>query len=604
MNLKEDSSWPQLLIHPPMQAEEGLFAYRSRLTNLNKTSIRQLSSIGLGPSVLVKSGAAARGAFPGEHLTQAEKALLELYACKPRCFVDAVRRFCPRCVFEGLPGRPSHELLFAEACTKHHLFLHDQCEHCGQTLLWEDVPGKNCRCGAALSLQSERRAPEAVVFLAKLLDAKAVDNAIEAGPWSKLTVDDIQSLALVLGTCLSSTASKRPQKISDINRLSVTWSITSLAAEVIYNWPKSFHTALVGMRDCAEGLPHQGSLRRTYSGLVRAIFSKNKGPEFSFLRSEFEQYVEHNWTGALARRNRRLSVRTIVNADWVPIKKCREGVQMSRRQFIDAIDTGAIRSCTRTTARGRKITVVSKQSAHQAVHAMEKVENLANFSARIGMKKAHAARVVPILLPELTLGRTPGVVWRIPTALADKLLKQVNECERFADVPAESVALATVLKNYKLDDESLASILEAIGNGNIEIVGTLAQPKGLGKALIRTSDLAKHQRKPDQCRLLKIPDVATTLGIKQEVAYHLVNRDLIETYADKSHQGGRLVTSTAVREFRNRYVFARDICRALSISARKLSRTLSQRGIEPICAPHVDGCRQYVYLKAELENVV
>ncbi|MCA3044451.1 MAG: hypothetical protein ING51_15700 [Rhodocyclaceae bacterium] len=602
MNLVDDSNWPLLLIHPPMQAEEGLFAYRSRLMSMNKMSIRQLSSIGLDVSMLVESGAAARGAFPGSHLSQAEKELLELFGRKPGCFVDSIRRFCPRCVFGGSPGRPSHELLFAEACTKHHLFLRDECEQCGEVLFWEEVPESNCRCGAALHLQSERRAPEAVVFLALLLEARAVNSAIEAGPWSTLAVDEIQSLVLVLGTYLANTPSKRPQKISDINRLSVTWSITSLAAEVIYNWPNSFHAALVGMRDRAAGLPHQGSLQRIYSGLVKAIFSKHKAPEFSFLRNEFERYVEQSWTGALARRNRRLSVYTILGADWVPIKKCRKVVQVSRRQLLNAIGNGAILSSTRTTARGRKITVVSKRSAKQALQEIGKVENLEEFSARVGINKAHAARVVPILLQELNLARAPGQVWEIPTALADNLLTRLEGCSCVGEIAPELVAVSTVLKNHKLDDDSVAGLLAKLANENIRIVGISNRGKGIGKAVIRKNDLATLIEKQEQARLLTIPDVATSLGIKQEVAYHLVNQDLLKTFSGKSHPGGRLVARSAIREFGERYVFARDISRSQKTSSRKLALTLSQQGVEPVCAPWVDGCRQIVFARAAVAS--
>ena len=92
---------------------------------------------------------------------------------------------------------------------------------------------------------------------------------------------------------------------------------------------------------------------------------------------------------------------------------------------------------------------------------------------------------------------------------------------------------------------------------------------------------------------LSIPEASTILGIKQEVAYHLVNKEFIEVI--DAGRLGRFISKEALANFRRDYRFAHQLWNDRSISPRNLIRILKELGIEPVSGPTVDGGRQYLY---------
>ena len=117
-------------------------------------------------------------------------------------------------------------------------------------------------------------------------------------------------LVRLLGTYGASDGRRRPQKGAFAAGISASWQVSSLAAEVLADWPQSFHVYLEGLVARDAGGARPGSLHRAFGGFYFALYRAFGAAEFSPVRDAFECYVAEHWTGALGQLRARSTVLT------------------------------------------------------------------------------------------------------------------------------------------------------------------------------------------------------------------------------------------------------------------------------------------------------
>ena len=102
---------------------------------------------------------------------------------------------------------------------------------------------------------------------------------------------------------------------------------------------------------------------------------------------------------------------------------------------------------------------------------------------------------------------------------------------------------------------------------------------------------------------MSIPETATALHIKQEVAYFLIQRKILEATVVKGPKREEWRVSDAqLKRFRDTYVFARDLAARSGFSSRKVISWLSAVGVHPCSGPRVDGGRQFIFRRDDLQR--
>jgi hypothetical protein len=100
---------------------------------------------------------------------------------------------------------------------------------------------------------------------------------------------------------------------------------------------------------------------------------------------------------------------------------------------------------------------------------------------------------------------------------------------------------------------------------------------------------------------LTIPQLALRLGVKQEVAYHLVRSGIIQS---RNIRIGRrkiaVVDSKVVKDFEAAYVSGRVLATYFQTSPKALVENLKAQGVTPAVGPAIDGCRQHFFRRKDL----
>lgn len=591
-----------LLIRPQVRIGDGPRGYLAAFAEANCLSVGDLSRIGITFNVDTlrrERCSPPKGQQPllDDYVERVSALLCNL----PRGWVRQRARFCPTCLQDWPRWHVGWELQFVDACPIHGVWLVDVCGRCNKAITWRRAKLLCCDCGQPFFTLKAVECPNAVSRLSGvLIDALMRSNTEHKfGPTGGLDVEQLQRLIRFLGCYADSGLGPWPQKVLGLESVATSWRLTSLAAEMLQDWPKSLYTVLDRMQreraDTGGGrLP--GRFGYFYTVLYRGF------PEevFAPLREAFENYVAEHWRGALSQRNRRFPPGILQRAAWIPANHACDQLGLSRRRLVELIAEKKIAGETRTGPTGREFIVVLRHDVEQQMKALAQEVSLIEVAVMLGLTKRRMQVLLPQLLPEARRTGSAGMPWAIPRQRAGRLLEIIEGTQKVHEVPDGYVSLGHVLRFWAWSDKAVANLLSEVISSVVIPAFAIDDGSGVPALVLGTQELRDwHARTHQALRSnLSIPDVAERIGVKQEVAYALVRNGLLPIVGMDAgtKRDGQGVTPSALETFGQRYVFARDLAKQLGRSPKAIVEKLGLLGVQPVCGPKIDGCRQILYL--------
>lgn len=516
--------------------------------------------------------------------------------------VNRRARWCSNCLEASASSRIGWELLFADACAACGHWLLDVCSACGEAVTWQRDTLLHCPCGAALARQPARAAPAALVRLSQTLEQLALGQThCELTTLRGLSVAQSQRLVRVLGAYGGTRHQRAPQKISGVDTLEVSWTITTVAAEVLDQWPTTFHRFL--SRQGAESPCEAGRMPGVFGGFYRALYKGLKEPEFDWVRQSFEEFIAEHWVGALGRRNRRMPEAVFSRLAWMPGPEAARkiGVSGTRLQYL--IDSGAVRALKRVSAAGRTFVMVRREDIDSISHEDLAPLTLAQAAMRLGIKRQRLGRLLPLICPEATKVTLQGTPWLIPRSWVDGWLSMMEQLPVCQDMPSGTVTLDHVLRYGPLGDGAVAQLLLDISTGARTPHARSTAHQGVAGLIVDQPEVARRAQVAGANRM-SVVQASEHLGVKQEVAYALIRLGLLE--ADETRLGRRTVATLSAEQlqrFHSNYVLASELARACGRSPKAVVAALVAEGITEIAGPNRGNCRQVVFARADVESV-
>ncbi len=423
---------------------------------------------------------------------------------------------------------------------------------------------------------------------------------------SGLGVEQCVRLIRLLGTYGAHQGGNVPQKVPHLDRLDVSWQISTIAAEVLGSWPNGMSMLLGRLRQRGDE-EDQGRLGRAFGGFYTALYKSFGSPEFDFLRQAFDGYVAEQWTGSVAKRNRRLDVSVLEAVEWIPANHACRVLEVSRRRLGMLVDEGQLRAERRHTAARREFMVVSKRDVEQLRPTLHQDLSLVTAARRLGLKRQRLASLLPIMCPEARKLGELGCPWSIPATWVDRWECLMGAQTDTGEGGPGLVALGHVLSYWPWTDDQVAMLLNDIVGGRVIPMGSIQGGKGVGALLLDAECVRAWfaARQPAPAQELTIPDAALKLEVKQEVAYALVRSGLLATTERRvGRRPERRVSVHSLSDFQQRYVFCRDLARDLHHSPKSVASFLVAEGVAPVAGPEVDGCRQLVFVRADVHELL
>jgi hypothetical protein len=579
-----------LLIQPSQISDEGIIGYRFRLANANLLSVRQLDQLEMTGEV---------DSIPASSIG----AGLESTTFSP--WVKRWSRFCSHCLPIRKSWQIGWEVLFADACSECGHWLIDSCSRCGERIQWHRYQLLQCDCGHNLIMEQVSNAPEAVIQLSCALKDIAMGYESKNIPiFNGLSLAQCSRLIRLVGTYGNNVGASVPQKVLNIDTLSVSWPITSMAAEVLTNWPTAFSLLLKAISDSSNNKSN-GKLTTTFGGLYTALYKGFKDAEFEFLRTAFENYLTEHWTGALGKRNRRLNDRLLNSVAWIPANHACQLLSVSRRRLLDLIQEGRLRGEMRLSSKNRQFIVVMRVDVEGLVSTLDDGISLMEAASALGLTKQRLLNLLPIIYPGAKKLGVQGCPWSIPRTWIAQWEHLICSQRSIEHADSTQVELKYLLRYWPWTNAQVGKLINDIFSGTICPIGTLESNQGISALIFDKTQLNKWfiYQSAVPCEELTLPEAAVRMGVKQEVIYSLVRSALLQTTLRRTgRRAEQRVKFTQLEAFENQYVFGRDIAKTFGCSPRKVAALLEQSNVKPVAGPRNNNCRQLVFIRAEIDD--
>lgn len=490
-------------------------------------------------------------------------------------------RWCPQCVAENGIFMGSWAYRTTVICIKHRSYLHDECPRC-QCFLPIRFTSAPCKCGSTRIGSEDYAVPEQLYRLQEKMTRSLICEDSQA--LFGLTYFQAAKLIHYIGM-LACGSGRQPLREGALSRrLFNDRMLMTAAANALDRWPESFLTLLA----LHQSLPSTQSVRRDFGAVYSVLYRCLKGPEYQFVRDEFERFVNNHWQGTLTKRNKSFSRDALVKHPRVALKDAavitRAAPSVLKRlgSIVAAVEVGTThgrRMMTVETGRLHSIEGVTLRRAAQILHLPERRVRL------LLEAKVIQADVAPVM--------SKAAAWFISLRQLHSLFFP-NKGLFLAD----AVSFAHILQFAKLSKEECVGVVKALIAGEIQTSNAETDMVPLGQANISRSFLMEwlRQFRCENNLPLSIDEAAKALGIKQEVVYHLVRKGLLISCTGRT-QSSVQVRRKDLQSFQVQYVSLATLAKERGISPKAFLSLGLQ--CDAVTGPSVDGGRQYFYRVAD-----
>ena len=593
---------PDLLLRPAPGREEGPQGYLLRLAEANCLPVAELAQLGVryDPVALERHRVLPDIALdPDLHAHVGRLAR----AYPSRIWNTRHARFCPLCLAEEGRWRASWELYFVDVCPRHGVWLVDQCGSCGQPVRWKREALFRCQCGSDLRQETAVRAPEHPRRLSALLEALLLGRpeASVGPPLAGLSVEQVQRLVRYLGAYMDPAAGVKPLKLRNAGHMAVSWPLTSLAAELLFDWPRAFHQSLSRLQKASGG--EKTKLRGLFLNAYQYLYRGFPEPAFRPLREALESWLVEYWEGGLSKRNRRLAVGVLSRVQWIPGSTAASRLQISVARLRSFVREGRIHGQESVSTSGRRFLMVRCDHLEQISAELAGEMTMSAAIEALGIGKLRMQRILRLLFPSArrTFDRA-FLPWCVPRAEVDALLRIASRLPSVSIPEENQVSLAYVLKYWCWSAEEIVALVEAVKEGSLRPQSVLDNASGISRWVFETAQLRAWQQgqKTGPPSWISIPEFGRMLGVKQHVAYWLAQNGLVSVERlGRAKGGGSRLRREEVERFRRIYVFGREIAGILRTSPKQTRRILAAQGIYPIQGLSGTVCPQVIYAQGD-----
>lgn len=512
-------------------------------------------------------------------------------------YLTGLFRWCPKCLKENPYLRAQWALKFCVACLTHGTYLIDSCPSCHRKQRIENFCTR-CSCGQALSTSNILQAPREVIELQRAFITGS--GLIGGADLPRLTPSNWIRLLEKIAAFTEPSHKRKTGQVAGLHNLSTTITVVQQASKILNTWPKGFHALLQGLQEKGTA---SFSLQKTFGRLYHWLYVDLHDPEFLFLRDAFDTYVNEHWWGLVCRRNRRLqnnqrpkhraSIGMAANAS---------GTTPTRVKQLHL--AGLIEAKNVIHPSGRQSWSVPIRSVAEVCELARDSVDLRSAAAYLALPRRRVRELISagMIRPYLYAGDGISYSWMLPRSELDGLGTANIQSAPTESQPSDPITILHALKSWRLEPGAFTALIRALNAGKITRIVPTPANTPFGKTELSTKSLREwleHWRK-EHLLSMSISDAAKILGLKEQVAYDLVDAGLLSAKMEGSGHARR-ISNEEITRFQATYIAAATLSKMLNTSSRGL---IARTQITPVTGPTVDGKRQYFFRRSDSELVL
>lgn len=537
-----------------------------------------------------------------------EKALL-LKRYVPDKYYSRKLRVCPECLKKNRYLDYMWEVAFTSACPFHGIQLLESCPECLCELSWGSEHLYFCKCGAYLTEAPSISADARLLYYNTKIWAamgrrvpKITLPNIHDEIFNKLNLHrlcDIYQFMFQIGI-----RNLTKQKFKYI-QIAEAVQIFDIIHSMLTEWPLGLYKYLDSLRNEDRTFKGEG-LQQAFGAFYIRLY---ESAAFKFIEEAFEAYVRSHWTGVIDGKYRRIS--SPIRCGYTLIGTAARKVNVSRVRLNKLLDLGIIVGNRKLRPSGRRYTVLTRCEVTRFAKIAKYMINKKETCSMLGISKSEFEVLVEnkVIKPIVKAGDRGFSEWWCDSRKLKEFLGNMLSMVPKQKPGDNAISFSKVCQAHLTNINLLPYLLQSIFTGQTNVAGiNLNASDGefrLSSLYFDPDEIARFRqnlKKKNLC-VYSIPQAASMMGLKQEVAYHLVNKGFLKCHEDTAgFQRGRTVFIEDIEVFEETYIPLTEITRTRNQCPRSLLIMFARLGISPAIGGGIDGCRQVFYRRADLDK--
>ena len=510
-------------------------------------------------------------------------------------------KVCPKCLAEKRVCPAIWDLQYVVCCPQHNCMLLERCPHCNRKLSWSRKDIHICWCGHDLSKADSPSAPPAILPLTSMLYLQAGysinENLISAARFpeqtQKLDLQNLLRLIRFIGIRFSAFRAQQAKNyVKKVSGGSVL-GVLEETSRALSEWPNGYKNLLREQqgRQFEEDVQSR-SISNTFGTYYKELYGSSYGPEFQFLRDEFEKYLAEYWDGVVRRKPSRFNNQDKKTFNWMTPDQVRHALSLptKRDTVIKMVREGLLAGISIPGRQGKQEFLISRDS-FEALYLEHKdwlPTNIALDYLGVTRKSLQALGDAGLLKYRRShlVGMKRGYVYNRKDA--ERIFKKFEELEVPIveyNVKTGMLKVESLLRAIIGRDEGLPQIVKGVIDGTLMPVGRLGLNNGIFDYVFKKSDIVALRRNlnaVDRKGYLTSDEVVERLSIHRSYLAALVkHKYLVSAKRQTSHEQ-RLFSEGAVKKFHEKYICVTRLAKELGVKVVHLNKKLTAVGIKGI----------------------
>ncbi|MGK7937411.1 MAG: hypothetical protein AB4206_16710, partial [Xenococcaceae cyanobacterium] len=376
------------------------------------------------------------------------------------------------------------------------------------------------------------------------------------------------------------------------------------------NFPQDFERFLEWRKDNGSHPERDTGISKDFGNFYRRLYKNFPRDTFGFLHTAFENYLATQWDGGyLNTKLGRIKMPNDVEHKFLSGVETARLLKMTEAWVLRSVECGTLKGQLRKMGK-RTLVLVERESAEAYLKNLKNSISTEDVAKILGIGRKAVVNLIEHSCLKAFRGRTADgyLRWLIhsdaPVELLnsiDALLKETIDREK-TDKCSFDLAIRRLSGSGCTIGRFVSTILD-------KTIVPVSKDKGIGLKqycfdVQDVNRLVKEYFKGDE-DILNVLEVATLLGIKQQVAAFWIDRGFIQAEIEiHQHYHHRKVLRSSIEEFQAKYVTAVELASQLDTSSRKIVGLLRDRKILPVTGKSIDGGRQYLFVRGKVMAIL
>ena len=529
-------------------------------------------------------------------------------------------RVCPVCISQHPICAGQWDLTFVTACPIHACELLDECPQCGKKLHWLRSAVANCKCGFNFGEAETRSVAPHVLALTKLIyravnaGSMPTTDAAKAKFGSDILALPLHSLLRVihfLGATFHPSAKHLTQASYKRTDLTAVQEIVDVAGLTLSEWPiRHIEQLKAATERYRVNEKYDRKVAQAFGNFYRHLYKVLNEPEFSFLKTTFEDFLNTEWDGLIRRQHRYFREAVRDSQSWIlasqaaALVDCRLGVKSIRSLVKAGFLKGFV---TAEGPRGRQEVWLERDNVKMWAEESAKWIPRPAVEEMLGLKNHTVMALAKAGLIKYQKGGVAGSLWNWNFLRED--VERITKALSASQVPEwtyetktdKSIALQDALVDFLGKDQGLPQVVKAVIEGKLKPIGIAKQFKGILNYIFRTSDLRLYRptdTEPPEEGYLNMREAASALGVSRSVVAGLVRLGFLTSPARYVFGEERLIPYRDVTSFRDHYIFLSQLAKTAGSGSIWVRNYLASVGIVETKIPISAGTTTTIYEKS------